>query len=150
MVMNLFPPLLETNLGVPSVSTFCLTLQEAMCKIVLNSVVVWQIKIWGAQLHLIFRQTMNNFFSVCPKKHYLCIYLIQIPSGCPVFYQVTYFKGISLQITGTGLFHGALNKPPGDAVRDPVLLVSKQHILEDTGTQRFVESTSSWQEKHSI
>ena len=51
MVMNLFPPLLETNLGVPSVSTFCLTLQEAVCKIVLNSVVVWQIKIQGAQLH---------------------------------------------------------------------------------------------------
>ena len=55
MVMNLFPPLLETNVGVPSASTFYLTLQEAVCKIVLNSMVVWQIKIWGAQLHLIFR-----------------------------------------------------------------------------------------------
>ena len=55
MVMNLFLPLLETNVGVPSASTFYLTLQEAVCKIVLNSMVVWQIKIWGAQLHLIFR-----------------------------------------------------------------------------------------------
>ena len=71
-------------------------------------------------------QINNEFFFFCMslKKHYLCIYNSDL-IGCPVFYQVTYFKGISLQITGTGLFSWCTEHAPGDAVRDPVLLVSK-------------------------